>query len=138
MIFLKYWTFYNTDPTFTAFNSRVLFYFFSPITFFFILSGWSLTHGYYEKIKNNHFDVMVYLKKRILRLYPVHLITFFLMLPLITYWSGAIPKEITVANLLLIHAFFPSDLSLFSYKLSPGVYVFICSGMFFSLLLCML
>ena len=50
------------------------------VDFFFILSGFILSHNYAESIANKTFSYFSFLSKRIARVYPVHLITLFIMM----------------------------------------------------------
>lgn len=45
------------------------------VDFFFILSGFILTHVYMSKIMSGHFDYGSFLKNRLARIYPIHLAT---------------------------------------------------------------
>ena len=107
MIFLRHFVFYNQDPNFATVNTKIFNYFFSPITFFFILSGWSLANAYYTKIKNNTFVFSTYLKKRLLTLYPIHIVSF--LLTVLLGWPVILktPFSITISHVLLLHAFIP-------------------------------
>lgn len=114
MIFLNHLPFY--DPQLATIDARFLYFFYSPLTFFFILSGWVLTHTYYEKILHKAFDIKKYYQKRLLRLYPIHFITFLLSIPFVVALHRAASLNITIANILLVHAFIPSADFLFSYN----------------------
>lgn len=116
LIFLHHWPFYDPNPLLTSLNTKIFYALFSPVTFFFILSGWSLTSAYYEKFRNKTFNLKIYIKKRILRLYPIHFATFLLTLPLISGWLRQIPIQIAIANLLLVQAFFPAKTYLESFN----------------------
>ena len=106
----------NYDYPYLDSISKHLFYlFFSPVTFFIILSGWALTYTYYEKVKNKTFNLKNYFRKRILRIYPIHIFTFLLSVPLILAWHQKIPLSVTLSNILLIHAFIPSPAFFLSY-----------------------
>jgi peptidoglycan/LPS O-acetylase OafA/YrhL len=115
MIFLHHLPFYDY-PNLVAIDARFYYYFFSPLTFFFILSGWALTHTYYEKILKKNFNVWTYVKKRILRLYPAHFATILLSIPLLIAVRKVVPIAETLTNVFLIHAFIPSSDYLFSYN----------------------
>lgn len=47
------------------------------VAFFFMLSGYVLTHAYGEKIRSEKIDITQYFVKRFARLYPLHITTFF-------------------------------------------------------------
>lgn len=44
------------------------------VSFFFILSGFSMCMGYYHKVFNTDFSWKRFMAKRIIRLYPLHLV----------------------------------------------------------------
>lgn len=50
--------------------------------FFIVLSGFILTMVYEKKIRNNTFSFGSFFKKRLLRTYPLHIVTLFLAIPL--------------------------------------------------------
>ena len=45
------------------------------VDFFFILSGFILTHSYLKMVKENKFNFFDFMKRRFARIYPVHLVT---------------------------------------------------------------
>src|SRR5262249_32428682 len=49
------------------------------VDFFFVLSGFVITHGYRNKLIDFR-DMLSFVRKRFLRLYPLHLFTFLLFL----------------------------------------------------------
>lgn len=108
MIFLRHWVFFNIDPEYTHINSRVFSFFYSPLTFFFILSGWSLTNKYYEQIHNHTFKLDLYWRKRLLRFYPLHIVTTtFLYIPLNWPNLSQLPVSVYISNIFLVHGFIP-------------------------------
>lgn len=115
LIFLYHLPFFDY-PQLVAIDARILSYFFSPLTFFFILSGWALTNTYYEKVLHKTFNIRKYFEKRLLRLYPIHIITLLLSIPLVLATRQELSLNITLANIFLIHAFIPSAAYLFSYN----------------------
>lgn len=85
------------------------------VVFFFILSGFIITHTYSDKISSISFRSLasIYLK-RLGRIYPVHAFTLLLALPLV-FITGADTSFITgVNNALLIHSWYPSGSDFFS------------------------
>lgn len=52
------------------------------VTFFFVLSGFSLTLGYYSRIINYQFSYKSFVLRRFARLYPVHWLCLLIILPL--------------------------------------------------------
>ena len=61
------------NPYLTAFGP-------CAVSFFFFLSGFSMSLGYYEKSLSPDFDYAGFMRKRIVRLYPLHLLCLFLYL----------------------------------------------------------
>ena len=83
------------------------------VSFFFVLSGFSLTLGYGDRIANNQFSYCQYIKRRFTRLYPIHWLCLILILPFVLYGiylGGAdIRKEfyIFLLNSTLLQSFVP-------------------------------
>lgn len=116
LIFFHHSTFFQFDSQFSTVYARVFYYFYSAVTFFFILSGWSLAHTYYNKVKNGTFRLELYIRKRILKIYPLHLLTFFLSLPLVWDVLPTQSMNIMVTNIFLLHAFVPSYIYIYSFN----------------------
>lgn len=83
------------------------------VDFFFVLSGFILTHVYFHDIEGGRFDVLRFLQKRLARLYPLHVVTFLLVVGYVLCGRAlglgfSVPEAYTidsiVPNLLLIHA----------------------------------
>lgn len=53
------------------------------VTFFFVLSGFSLILGYSERIENNQFSYLWYIKRRFARLYPIHWLCLIAIMPFV-------------------------------------------------------
>lgn len=98
------------------------------VTFFFILSGFILSFSYAKKMDEISFKS--FMIARVSRIYPLHLLTFFLALPLalLAGWKG---MEGVVPNLLLIQSFIPNESVYFSVN-SPSWSI--SNEMFFYLL----
>jgi peptidoglycan/LPS O-acetylase OafA/YrhL len=82
------------------------------VDFFFILSGFILTHVYYADMHAKNVSVVKFCQRRLARLYPVHLVTLLLMAavaltPLrfgpVGEWPGYFPIGSFFANLFLVH-----------------------------------
>ena len=82
------------------------------VTFFFVLSGFVMSLAYFER----QVGTREYLKNRMARIWPMHLFTFCLSLPLIWLSSGVILNSAFLPNLLLIHSLFPFQEFYFSYN----------------------
>jgi len=82
------------------------------VDFFFILSGFILTHVYLGGIESGQLSIRSFLIRRLARLYPLHLLTLLIMTGLamtslrfgsIVPWSGHFPVGTFVLNFLLLH-----------------------------------
>lgn len=82
------------------------------VTFFFVLSGFVLSLAYFER----QVRTREYLKNRIVRIWPMHIFTIGLSLPLIWLNQGTIFNSAFLPNLLLIHSLFPFQEFYFSYN----------------------
>lgn len=86
-------------------------------TFFFVLSGFSLTLGYKDKVMNKEFSYLSYLKRRFIKFYPLHWITLIINIPLLflsslDYWL--IP--VFFINAALLHSLIPIKEVYFSFN----------------------
>lgn len=106
------------------------------VSFFFILSGFALSMGYGNKIKELHYGS--FLKKRIAKVYPMHLVTLcfrvvtFLMIPLLLGEDVCKKVIALILNVSLLQAWIPDVDLIFSYNtiawfLSPIVFFIFCS-----------
>lgn len=87
------------------------------VSFFFVLSGYSLTLGYYNKIINSQFSYKSFIIRRFARLYPVHWLCFFVILPLyLTAFLNEAGLYKLIPNLLLMQSLFPVMDVYFSYN----------------------
>lgn len=79
------------------------------ITFFFILSGFIMSLSYSDKINTKKVSYTQFYIARISKLYPLHLLTFFLALPLVIYsiYKGSDTLNSLLPNLFLIQSFIP-------------------------------
>ena len=99
------------------------------VSFFFVLSGFSLTLGYGDRIANNQFSYCQYIKRRFTRLYPIHWLCLILILPFVLYGiylGGAdIRKEfyIFLLNSTLLQSFVPIKVIYFSWYLSDILFM---------------
>ncbi len=88
----------------------------TAVTFFFVLSGFILTIVYGEKLDQNRGQrisaILPYLKKRVARIWPLHVVCLLLCVATVRYLNTDIDKVVT--NLFLVHAWFPNSLYVFS------------------------
>lgn len=84
------------------------------VCFFIILSGFVLSVGYYGKVLSPNFAIRPYIKKRISRLYPLHFMGF--IIAIVFYIDNDFPIKPALSNLLLVHAWIPSDNYYFTFN----------------------
>jgi peptidoglycan/LPS O-acetylase OafA/YrhL len=105
------------------------------VTFFFVLSGFILTYNYHNKFKTlDQQGIFKFFIARLARIYPVHLLTFFLTVPLLykAFLENALHTSIkAIPNLLLLQSFVPVNGVYFSYNsvswsLSNEIFFYIC------------
>tara|TARA_A100001015_G_scaffold21502_1_gene24408 strand:- start:2271 stop:3401 length:1131 start_codon:yes stop_codon:yes gene_type:complete len=79
---------------------------FIGVTFFFILSGFILAYSYSEKFIRDEVSKRKYFIARIARIYPLHLLTFIIALPLV--FLGGVDTIIqALPNPILLHSWVP-------------------------------
>jgi len=111
------------------------------VSFFFILSGFSLSIGYGSRV--NVLDVKIFMKKRIMKIYPMHIITLgyrfitFLLFPLILGEDICKKLIALILNIFLLQAWWPDIDLIFSYNtiawfLSPIVFFYLLFPYLFS------
>ena len=86
------------------------------VTFFFILSGFILSFSYTTRIKNNKISKIDYMISRFARIYPLHILSFLISLPLVfyaIYKNNSSPLTL-IPNVLLLQSFIPSSEFFFS------------------------
>lgn len=90
------------------------------VTFFFVLSGFILSYTYHERISGKEIALKTFLVKRIARIYPMHLLTFCVMIPLIIRetpdYSLIDFMKHTVVNAFLFQSFIPLESYYFSFN----------------------
>ena len=82
------------------------------VAFFFLLSGFVLSMGYGSKIDNNTFSFYGFIKRRLIKVYPLHLLSLLLFLVIFR-------PDITIIllfNTLLLQSWIPDDSYYFSYN----------------------
>jgi peptidoglycan/LPS O-acetylase OafA/YrhL len=110
-VFLSHLTFVQTNISWynwAKFN--VFFEGYLGVGFFFILSGFVLALNYEKKfIKNPDFSKKKFYIARVARIYPLHVLTFFAMLPFVFLhvWKGYFHWDIPLANLFLLQSYIP-------------------------------
>lgn len=93
------------------------------VQFFFVLSGFILAYNYHSKfIEINKNNIKKFYKARFSRIYPVHVLTFLLSVPLVILYFH--PNSLyfvkltfmSMINLLLLQSFFPSQGTYFNFN----------------------
>lgn len=99
-----------TTPYASDFYNQALFFdTTAAVTFFFILSGFSLSYGFSEKMKDGSFKPLPFLKKRFFKLYPMHLVALIVVLILFGknyVWNGETVRNL-ILNVFLLHSYVP-------------------------------
>lgn len=101
------------------------------VAFFFILGGFTLTLGYSDRVLKNGFEYGSYLKKRLIKFYPLHWLILLLFVPLNLLCSVPVSIKTFVPNFLLVQSFIPIKEFFYSYN-SPSWYL--CNTVFFAVL----
>lgn len=87
------------------------------VAFFFLLSGFILAHNYVARFESLELGAMVKLWVfRIARIWPLHLLMFFVTLPLMYVRNVHYSAWQTLANVFLVHAWYPDGVNIFSYN----------------------
>ncbi len=99
-----------TTPYAGDFYNKALFFdTTAAVTFFFILSGFSLSYGFSEKMKDGSFKPLPFLQKRFFKLYPMHILTLIIILLLFAknyVWNGETVRNL-ILNVFLLHSYVP-------------------------------
>lgn len=103
---------------------------FAGVSFFYVLSGFVLSHSYSERIRQGSISVANYLLRRIARIGPLHLLTA-LPFVLLAVWKGDFDPAIIVSNLTLLHSLVPYQTIYFSlnepsWSLSNELFFYVC------------
>lgn len=84
---------------------------FLGVSFFFILSGFILAYNYRDKIANKKISLRTFYIARFARIYPLHLATLLLSIPL--FYKGI---SVLIINILLLQSYIPKQNIFFSYN----------------------
>ncbi len=110
-VFLSHLTFVKTDlEWYNWLKNNVFFEGYLGVGFFFILSGFVLALNYEKKIiEQPNFNKKKFYIARIARIYPLHVLTFCVMLPfaLLHVWNGHFRWDISIINLFLLQSYPP-------------------------------
>lgn len=104
------------------------------VSFFFVLSGFSMTIGYHDRIQSPGFSYYKYIARRATKFYPIHWLVLFITIALEFHWgthdSNLFWPRLTT-NFFLVQSFIPDRFFYFSFN-SPSWYL--CNTLFYCLL----
>ncbi len=84
------------------------------VTFFLFLSGFVIKLNY-DRFSTTR-ESLRFLWNRVVRIYPVHICTFFFSTFIVVLWHQPIQISIAIINMLLLQSYFPSELIYFSFN----------------------
>ena len=102
------------------------------VSVFFVISGFLYSYNYSNRFQNLNSGVLLnFYRSKFARLYPVHILTFFISIPLLGLTK--VPTDILdiFTNLLMMQSWFPRGIHVFSFN---SVSWFISNIWFFSLI----
>lgn len=114
-VFFSHLTFVETDlQWYNWLKNKVFFEGYLGVGFFFILSGFVLALNYQNKINKPHeFSLKNFYINRVARIYPLHVLTFFMMIPFVFLQDLWNPLAAGL-NLFLLQAYVPIQEIFFS------------------------
>lgn len=98
------------------------------VSFFFILSGFVLSVAYSGRISNGSFNTRQFVKKQWIKIYPLHIFTFIIMLILDLRLKVDYDLSVIIPNILLLQSWLPADKY---YFVANGLSWFLCDILFF-------
>ncbi|WP_158795339.1 acyltransferase [Pedobacter sp. L105] len=125
----------HTDKAYRSFYERYLYEGYLGVSFFFILSGFVLAYSYKEKFVRKEITKKDFWIARVARVYPLHLITFPLSIPLslgfLLKAKTSTIIAVSIAHLFMLQSYMPYRVFYFDFN---GVAWSISDEMFFYLL----
>lgn len=123
MVFVSHLSFIKHEDSSLAFLYNAVFYEgYIGVSFFFILSGFILTYRYQDELLNNKTSKKSFYISRIARIVPLHLLTFFIAIPLTLneYAQSKILYTLqALTNITLTQSFVPNRFIYYSFN-SPS------------------
>jgi peptidoglycan/LPS O-acetylase OafA/YrhL len=110
MVFLSHlWFLQDESPFYRQLYDDIFYEGYIGVSFFFILSGFVLGYSYHDKILSGEVKFSQFWLARFARIYPLHLLTLLIAIPL--SFKGDATEWINrfVLNIFLIQSFVPSD-----------------------------
>lgn len=89
------------------------------VSFFYVLSGFILAYSYRTRLSFNKTSISSFYVARIAKIYPLHVLTFFLSIPLLIVSDVAASLKIFAAGIIhffLMQSFVPSDGFVFNFN----------------------
>lgn len=87
------------------------------VSFFFMLSGFILTHSYYDKFNSLSFKkVQALWVSRAARIFPLHLVTLLFSIPLAFHEGSSIGFWPLIENAALLQSWYPNHIQVFSFN----------------------
>lgn len=109
----------STDTGFARIYDAIFYEGYVGVSFFFVLSGFVLTHTYKGRLLNGTVTTREFWITRAARIYPLHLLTLLLAIPAVVITStGGFFSELVkfFSNAFLLHAFIPDRSFYFSFN----------------------
>ena len=100
------------------------------VSFFFMLSGFILSYAYGKKVESDTFQTLPFVKKQLIKFYPLHLLTFLIMVVLDARLGHYFEWYRLLPNALLLQSWIPDDSFFF---VANGSSWFLCDLLFFYL-----
>ena len=109
------------------------------VAFFFMLSGFILSYAYGQKVVDGTFRTLPFIKKQLTKFYPLHLLTFAIMVVLDARLGRFYEWYRLLPNALLLQSWFPDDSFFFvangsSWFLSDLIFFYVVFAVAFRLL----
>lgn len=110
MVFLSHlWFLQDESPFYRQLYDDIFYEGYIGVSFFFILSGFVLGYSYHDKILGGHIKFSQFWLARFARIYPLHLLTLLIAIPLSFQGDSTIWINRLVLNIFLIQSFVPSS-----------------------------
>ena len=92
------------------------------VAFFFVLGGYSMTLGYYDRVLKTDFNYRQYLLRRYVKFYPLHWICMLFAVPLMVLLKEKFNFSILLANASLLQTWIPLRDYYFSFNWLAGIW----------------
>lgn len=132
LVFLSHMWFLESESPFV---SGIHNYFFKEgfigVSFFFMLSGFVLSYSYRDKLLNGNMGYAQFWKARFARIYPLHILTLLISIPLMLNQNAVTFINKLLLNVMLLQSFVPSDgfyltFNAVAWSLSDEMFFYLC------------